>query len=323
MTSARTATRLNRLLAMLPWVIAHPGSTVDEICTRFGYDRRGLLADLNLVYVCGLPGYGPDDLMVAYIDDDEVVVEMADYFSDPVQLTAPEALGLIASGMALLSTGEAPEALRRAVDKLAAVIFPEAGDVLTVDLPEPGMVGDLRRAAADHRVVHLVYTALAGDRTTERDVEPWIVFSTTGNWYVTGFCRLAGDERVFRIDRIRELEPTGERFEPPAVLPPPLVSYNRRDDDVVCDIRLGPRARWVTDYYPVDILEDEGEGGWATIRFFAGDPSVAARLLLRLGPDAELLAGDEVATTVADLRRRILSRYGDGGSGTGQETGQP
>lgn len=309
MSSARTASRLNRLLGMLPWVIAHPGTTVDEVCTRFGYDPRSLVADLNLVFVCGQPGYGPDDLMVAYIDDDEVVVEMADYFSDPIQLTAPEALGLIASGMAMLSTGEAPEALRRAVDKLAAVIFPEAGDVLAVDLPEPGMVGELRRAAADHEVVHLVYTAIAGDRTTERDIEPWIVLSTLGNWYVTGFCRLAGDERVFRIDRIRSLRPTGERFEPPAETPPPLVSYHRGDDDVVCEMTLSTRARWVTDYYPVEIVEDTGEGGPVTIRFFAGDPSVAARLLLRLGGEAELVSGDEVAAEVADLRRRILARY--------------
>ncbi|MET0831915.1 MAG: WYL domain-containing protein [Acidimicrobiia bacterium] len=311
MTSVRTASRLNRLLGMLPWVIAHPGSTVDEVCTRFGYDRRGLAADLNLLFVCGLPGYGPDDLMVAYIDDDEVVIEMADYFADPVQLTAPEALGLITSGLAMLSTGEAPEALRRAVDKLAAAIFPDAGEVLTVDLPEPGMVGELRRAAADHRVVHVVYTAIAGDRTTERDVEPWLVFSTLGNWYVTGYCRLARDERVFRIDRIRDLRTTGDRFEPPAETPPPLVSYNRGDDDVVCEIRLGPRARWVVDYYPVDVLADEGEGGSATIRFFAGDASVAARLLLRLGRDADLLKGTEVTDAVADLRTRILARYRD------------
>ncbi|MDQ3782141.1 MAG: WYL domain-containing protein [Actinomycetota bacterium] len=309
MSSVRTASRLNRLLGMLPWVIAHPGTTVDEVCTRFGYDRRTLAADLNLVFVCGLPGYGPDDLMVAYIDDDEVVVEMADYFSDPMQLTAPEALGLISSGLAMLSTGEAPEALRRAVDKLAAVMFPDAGDVLTVDLPEPGMAGELRRAAADGMVMHLMYTAIAGDRTTERDIEPWTVFSTLGNWYVTGFCRLAGDARVFRIDRIRSLRAVGERFQRPAETPPPLVSYNRGDDDVMCLIRLGPRARWVTDYYPVDVVDDAGDGGPVTIRFFAGDASVAARLLLRLGGDAELVEGDEVAAAVADLRRRILARY--------------
>ena len=32
MTSPRTAQRLTRILAMLPWVIAHPGATVAEVC---------------------------------------------------------------------------------------------------------------------------------------------------------------------------------------------------------------------------------------------------------------------------------------------------
>ena len=69
MTSPRTTKRLNKILAMLPWVIAHPGASVDEVCERFDYTKAELAADLDLVFVCGLPGYGPGDLMVAYIDD--------------------------------------------------------------------------------------------------------------------------------------------------------------------------------------------------------------------------------------------------------------
>jgi proteasome accessory factor C len=83
---------------MLPWVIANPGATVDEVCERFGYSQKDLIADLDLVFVCGLPGYGPGDLMVAYVEDDEVVVDMADYFARPLRLTPAEGLGLLAAG---------------------------------------------------------------------------------------------------------------------------------------------------------------------------------------------------------------------------------
>ena len=103
MTSPRTAQRLARILAMLPWVIAHPGAEVTAVCERFGYTRAELVADLNLVFVCGLPGYGPGELMDAFVDEDEVVVDAADYFSRPVRLTAAEALMLLAAGMAVLS----------------------------------------------------------------------------------------------------------------------------------------------------------------------------------------------------------------------------
>jgi len=315
MTSERTVHRLNRLLAMLPWVIANPGATVDEVCHRFGYTRRQLVEDLDTVFVCGLPGYGPGDLMVAYIDEDEVVVEMADYFDRPVRLTAPEALGLLAAGRAILSAGQGSEALDLAVRKLEDVLLPEGEGSLIVDLREPELVGRLRTAAAEGRVVRIEHAAVATGDVTVRDIEPWTVFSTIGNWYVSGFCRLAGAERVFRIDRIRLTDETGETFEPPSDPPPPEVRYTPSVGDVRATIRLTEAARWVADYYPVDVLDDEG--GHMVIAMSVSDPIVAARLLVRLGADASLVSGDEVADATADLRRRITARYRSSGESAG------
>ncbi len=311
MTSPRTARRLNRILAMLPWVMANPGATVEELCDRFGYTRNQLVSDLNTVFVCGLPGYGPGDLMVAYIDDDEVVVEMADYFARPVRLTAPEAIGLLASGRALLSSGQGSEVLRSAVDKLEAVLLPRGEDAVVVELPDPPLVDVLRRAAAAGDVMRIEHTSVASGRTTVRDIEPWSVFGTLGNWYVSAFCRSAGAERVFRVDRIRSAVATGERFEPPAEPPPPEVRYTPSEEDVRATIALGPRARWVADYYPVEVVADDDER--LVVRFSAADPKVAARLLIRLGDSATLLDGEEVAAATADLRAAILGRYRDAG----------
>ena len=301
----KTAKRLTRILSMLPWVIANPGATVDDVQERFGYSRRELVADLDLVFVCGLPGYGPGDLMEAYIEDDEVIVDMADYFSRPLRLNAHEALTLLASGMALTSSGQAPPALERAVDKLAAVVAPDVVDALFVDLAgaEPETREALRQAATRRNVVDLTYTALSTGTTTRRLLEPWSVFSSMGNWYVTGLCRTAMAERVFRVDRVRAVNVTSETFEAPDQLPPPEVRYMPSEEDVRATIRLGPTARWVSDYYPVDDISD------GVIEFSASDPAVAARLLLRLGRTAELLEGDEVRASLDSQRQLILQRY--------------
>jgi proteasome accessory factor C len=249
MTSPRTARRLSRILGMLPWVIANPGSTVAEVCERFGYTEAELVKDLNVVFVCGLPGYGPGDLMVAFIDEDEVIVDMADYFSRPVRLTAAEGLVLLAAGMAIVSSGAAPPALASAVDKLRNALVPDDGTIV-VDMPsEPLLVTELRSAAVEGRVVLIEYTSIGSGRTTTRQIEPWSVFSTMGNWYVSGRCRLAEAERVFRIDRIRSAEPTTETFVVPEEPPPPDVHYSPSVDDVTAVIRLSPDARWVADYY--------------------------------------------------------------------------
>ena len=293
---------------MLPWVIANPGATADEVCERFGYTRPELVEDLNVVFVCGLPGYGPGDLMDAYLDEDEVVVDMADYFSRPLRLSAAEGLTLLAAGMALVSSGQASDALARAVAKLQAVLLPDAEETLVVDLAEePGLVGTLRKAAADGVVTRIRYTSLGKGTTTERLIEPWSVFSTLGNWYVSAHCQSAGAERVFRVDRIRDASLTESTFTPPDEPPPPEVRYTPGEDDVRTTIELTTDARWLADYYPVKVVADTGET--MTIEFSSADASVAARLLLRVGSSARLVEGDEVAAALAQLRTQILGRY--------------
>lgn len=293
---------------MLPWVIANPGATVDEVCERFGYSPKDLIADLDLVFVCGLPGYGPGDLMVAYVEDDEVVVDMADYFARPLRLTPAEGLGLLAAGMALISSGQAPASLEHAVEKLGGALSPDGGELLSVDLAgEPELVAMLRTAAAKGRVVDLVYVSLGKGETKTRSVEPWSVASTLGNWYLSAFCRSAGGERIFRVDRIRDARVTDETFVPPENPPPVEVRYLPGEDDVRATIRLAKRAQWVAEYYPIEVVEDDADG--LVIRFSAGDVAVIARLLLRLGDAAELVEGAGVAEALEDLRRRILGRY--------------
>ena len=295
---------------MLPWVIAHPGAKVDEVCERFGYTSGQLAEDLAIVFVCGLPGYGPGDLMVAEIDDDEVYVDAADYFANAPRLAPAEALALLASGIAVVGSGQASAALAAAVEKLSTALLPEGTGVIDVDLAgEPELVALLREAAATSSVVEITHTSLSRDQTTVREVEPWSVFSSMGNWYLAGHCRMAGAERSFRVDRIREARSTGEHFEPPKALPPRAIRYTPSVEDVRCRIALTPVAKWVLDYYPVDIVSDGPEE--TVVDFSAGDPLVAARLLLRLGPQGHLIEGAEVAEALAALQARILSVYRD------------
>lgn len=307
--SARTAGRLTRILAMLPWVIAHPGTRVEEVCERFGYTERELIRDLELVFLCGLPGYGPGDLISAEIADGTVVVETADYFADAPRLAPAEALALLASGMTVLSSGQGSPELASAVAKLSGAILPDASDLLTIDVEaEPELAGLLQRAAGEGEVVDITYTSLGRGETTDRLVEPWSVFTSLGNWYLVGWCRRAGGERVFRVDRIRRAHRTGETFVPPERRPEPEIRYTPSEDDVVAEIALGPRARWVAEYYPVEVLSDDGEE--LVVRFWAYDPKVGANLLLRLGRDAELRSGAEVGAELEALRAALLARYG-------------
>lgn len=308
MTSSRTVTRLSRILALIPYVLDRQAVDIGEVIERFGYTQEDLTRDLNTIFVCGLPGYGPGDLMEAYVDEDEVIIDAAEFFAKAPRLTPSEALGLLAAGMTVIGSGEGSPALESAVEKLSQVVMPDADTSLTVDvLDQSRHVGVLRDAAADRKVVRMVYRSVGKEETTERDVEPWSVFTTLGRWYVLGHCRLVDGQRTFRVDRIKELNVLDEEFERPRSVPEPRVGYAPSKDDITCVIDLKPAARWVLEYYPVEVVRESSRT--LRIRFHSPDAEVPARLLLRLGADGRLVEGPEVAARLAEIGQAVLDRH--------------
>ena len=211
--------------------------------------------------------------------------------------------------MTVVGMGEANQALESAVRKLSKAVIPESATSLAVDiLDESAHVTSLKEAAATNKVVHIVYRSVGKEEITERDIEPWTVFATMGRWYVKGYCRLVGEERTFRVDRIRSVEPLDDEIRTALLsIPEPGVGYTASDDDVICTIDLYPRAKWVLEYYPVEVKRETSKA--TRIRFSAPDAEVPARLLLRLGEEARLVAGPEVSERVRELGSRLLDRY--------------
>jgi proteasome accessory factor C len=210
--------------------------------------------------------------------------------------------------MAIIGSGQASPELKRAVDKLAKAVLPDAGKTIDIDVSgDSANLAALKTAAAEQRVTRITYRSLGKETETVRDIEPWALVNTLGNWYVQGFCRLVEAERVFRVDRIRDLEVGEERFERPESLTEPEIAYTPSDEDVVARIRLKPAARWVLDYYPVDLLKETKTG--IDIRFSSPDSEIPARLLLRLGSQARLLEGEEVAARVRAIASSLQARY--------------
>ena len=152
MPRVSTEDRLKRILAMVPWVVAHDGPSVSETCTRFDCTPGELASDIELLYLCGLYPYTPDLLIEAAIADGRVFIQYADYFSRPLRLTPSEALAVVAAASTLLATPgtEADGPLARGLAKLTSVTG-GAGDAVDVELGtvEPELLGVIR-AAAQH-----------------------------------------------------------------------------------------------------------------------------------------------------------------------------
>ncbi|GAC1312737.1 MAG: WYL domain-containing protein [Acidimicrobiales bacterium] len=311
--------RLRRILAVIPWVVAEDGPLISEVCARFGYRTQAdLQADINLLFLCGVPPYTPDALIEVDLADDRVWIRYADWFARPLRLTPAEALTLVASSAALLGAGregdgdkggdgdtEAP--LARGLAKLAAALGVEE-EVLDVALgpAPPDALAALQHAAAAHRQVEIEYYAYGRDEHTRRVIDPYLVYSAQGQWYVTGFCHLAGADRLFRVDRVGAASVLESSFTPPAAPEAPPVFQPAPGDPLVV-LDLEPAAAWAASQYPTASVTDLGGGRCRVALWVAGDAWLA-RLLLRLGSDARVVEGD--ARVAADAAARILARYG-------------
>jgi proteasome accessory factor C len=310
--------RVARLLAVIPWIAAHEGPTLDEVADRFGISRRKLEEDLAVLTLVGVPPYTPDTLIEVTIEGDRVWLRFADVFARPLHLTPEQGLALVAAGAASrgLPGADGGGPLASALAKLARVLGVDPTEAVVVALGEtrPGVLEALRESAARGRQVRIDYYTYGRDVRSTRDVDPESVFAHDGSWYLRGWCHQARAERLFRVDRVVSAEVLDEPCAPrPAResdTPAPRASLLHADIPRVT-LEVAPSARWVAEAYPVDEVTPATDGRWR-MRLPVTAPPWLERLLVRLGPEARVVATDDPSLADAGRRAaaRILARYG-------------
>ena len=249
-------------------------------------------------------------LIEADIAGGRVWIRYADYFARPLRLTPAEGLALVAAGTALLAVpGTDPEGpLARGLAKLADALGVDPDDAVEVDLGEAstGLLTTLQDAAARSHQVEIDYYAYGRDERATRTIDPWVVFSDAGQWYVRGRDHTRdGAERLFRLDRIRSVQVLDVTFERPDTAGTSV--FNPRPDDPVITLELEPSASWVAEQYPNEGVDELGDGRLRlTLRI--SERAWLERLLLRLGPEAAVVGG-EGADTARVASTRVLRRY--------------
>lgn len=302
--------RLRRVLALVPWIADHPGASLSEIATRFGVPEHELERDLEYLPLCGLPPYTPDRLIDVEIVDGHVWIRFAEYFGRPLRLSAEEGLGLLAGGRALLAVPGSDEhgALATALEKLAEALGATEG--LAVEVGEPASLDALRTAAAAHERVEIDYYSSGRDAHTTRAIDLYSVFHAFGHWYAAAYCHRAEDERLFRVDRIRAVRPTGDHYQPPPSTDGTFGEsvYHPRPDDPRVTLELAPEAAWVVESHPVEEAEERADGS-SRVVLAVSEQAFLERLLLRLGPAARVVAPPDLQGAGPAAASRLLSRY--------------
>ncbi|MBB4692566.1 helix-turn-helix transcriptional regulator [Paractinoplanes abujensis] len=214
--------------ARRPWSAA-------RLAAEFGVSARTIERDIGSLQVAGVPIYADHGATGGYSI-------LREYSLPPLNLSAAESLTVLA-GLALLDSSPYQGAARRARAKITAVMAEEnRGPVqemlgtlrvidavaATDDVVPLGMLADV---VAARRLVRLTYLGESADSArTVRDVETMGLLRAGDAWLLTGWCRLRGAIRGFRIERITRLEILGEVPPPrdPALLEADLARWPTR-----------------------------------------------------------------------------------------------
>jgi proteasome accessory factor C len=333
-TQASAKDQVARLLTLVPYLHAHGEVRVDEAAKVLGVDPDQLFGDLKVLFMCGLPGGYPDDLIDVDIDalegpdgvraDGVIKVSNAEYLARPLRLSPTEASAVIVALRALRNGAkdDTREVLDRALAKLeaAAAAGGAAGQIDPARI-DPGtnaadadlalLASRLKTAADRGRQVRLSYYVPSRDEQSDRVVDPRGVVTADGHLYLDAWCHSAEAPRLFRLDRIDRAEVLDDPVETPQEGPRDLGDgiFSQSSDVTPVTLLLEPEARWVTSYYPVEEIREVDQDRTEVVLLVA-DERWLTRLMLRLAPHATVVSPAAYAETFTAAAQRALRLYG-------------
>jgi proteasome accessory factor C len=307
--------RLPRLLALVPYLQARPGIGIEQAAADFGITEAQLRKDLTLLWMCGLPGGGPGDLIDLSFEGDTISVIFDAGMSRPLRLTAEEALALV---VALRTLAETPgladtDAVQRALAKVESAAGGAVDDTtVAVELDHTQrLLPVLQRAVDNGKALQLRYYSASRDENTERTIDPVRVFEADGHAYVEAWCRRAEGMRVFRVDRIEDVVELDEPAAVPAGVQLRDLSegvFQPASEHLLVELRLGPAYAWVADYYSTEDIVDDGTGLRVALR--VADPAWVRALVLGSAGQVEVHSPHWLAEDVRGEAARALAAYG-------------
>ena len=317
MTTA--AAQLRRILHLIPTLSDGETHPIDEIARKAGVDRSVLLKDIESISErFEVPGGFVEGLQI-YIEADTLSV-VPNHFLRPMRLTKGE-LCALELGLAMLRAERPPEehhAIDSARSRLQAVIakLPDdeiGGDLRTATLSSAGdleHLRQLREAFRQHHKVRLTYRKAGDEAATARIICPYGIVFASGLWYAVARDEGADSVRIFRLDRVGDVERLDARYDSPRDFSVDSIVREGRAFQAAeagtLRVRYSARiARWIAEREGKILAED----GSLVVEHPLADSEWAVRHVLQYGPDADVLEPERVR---AELCRRLRAIQGGG-----------
>jgi proteasome accessory factor C len=292
--------RTARLLDLVPFLNSHQGISIKDLAAEFEVSQSQITADLTTLWMCGLPGYTPLELMDLEFESGFVTIRNAETLSKPRTISFDEALALLL-GLDILKTTISPDRqdLIEIAESLAMRISSKVGVPRTIQLEpnvKPEVMTVVKQAISRKIKLTIKYHSLYSDLVKERIISPNEIFEKDGHLYLQAFCFTADAGRTFRLDRIVDLTILAEdATAATSATSLEQISFSVHVHTVRRD--LAERFNVSIDVDNPLIKSQSYSGQWIVRSVFAG------------GADCELLQPQGIRQEVLAKAQALLDRY--------------
>lgn len=198
--------RAIRLLDLVPFLRANPGMNIKEIATEFKVSVSEIVSDLDLLMVCGLPGYTPLELIDLSTDEGYVTLRDPQNLEYPRNFTIHELLILKIALSALLV--DSPPMLHSEIGSLISKLDHQMPNQISSEgiLFVPDNILNLRRigeeALVKNQQVEISYRNDTKDELTNRKISLIREYESEGEYFWDAWCHLANAKRTFNLEKI-------------------------------------------------------------------------------------------------------------------------
>ena len=305
----KNETRFARILKMVPFLSSHQGIEIKEACEIFGVSERELIADLNLLWVCGLPGYSHLELIDVQFDGGYISIANAGTIAKPRRLTYEESSALIVALNSLLLSvdTQTKESILNLINKLVK-ISERADPKVSIDISKLSSQPDLLlidKAIAANLQISIDYYSPTSDKLTTRDVAPLeYLADSSGGRYLYAWCYSANDFRQFKIERIRGIRATHTKvtkFDTPSKLSKNLDNF--------IELELNEKALWFAEEWGIrNLIRNQSDEGFiGTVKLH--NHEWAIRAVLALSGEMKIPSDTVLRQEVSDRAAASLANY--------------
>ena len=317
------ALRVSRLLQLIPFLQANSGVSVESTAKFFGITEEQLISDLNLIWLCGLPGYSHLELIDVSYDSGVISINNAETVDRPMRLSFDEGAALLLAIETLITIAPVGDSkllltlrskLLRALD-LDQEAPQESAHTLNTEkisgsLPVLPLI--LKALESPNQVLDFLYYSATLDASIHAQIIPERIFAQNGFTYLAAFSLTTGEHAMYRVDRIESATPAQH----PSDLSKILDKFKKAEKPEVAEgsaieasVEIRREGAWFIQKWGLANIEYDQklERFRGVIKVY--NPTWLIRAALSLGGALEVIAPAELRSEVAKAAESALERY--------------